>query len=341
MAVFVTGASGFIGQRLCTTLLNHGYEVVASSRGRLQFENANLKVVKCDVCMQESLRPMEGADCVFHLASHVGQWSKDGSEFQRVNVDGTRNVLEAAEQYGVEKVVIVSSAGVYGPGRDGDLLNEDSPKNSNGKTEYEKTKWLAEQLALEFARQGNVSVCVAQPSRVFGPGVLSESNAITKIVRGFLNRRIQLIPAVGRFVGNYVCVDTVVDGLIRIMQFGKDGRSYILGGENLTFASLFQIILEETGNRNWLIPVPLFAVKSFAYWQLAMAKTFSVQPILIPAFVDKYASHNALSSSRAVQELGYQPTDVRAAIASTVRWLQCEQFSGESIRANKSPESVG
>jgi nucleoside-diphosphate-sugar epimerase len=267
---------------------------------------------------------MEGCDYCFHLGGLARQWSPDPNDFWRINVDGTRNVLAAAERCGVERTVFTSTAGVWGPSLHGMLLDENSPRLQRGKTVYELTKQQAENVLHEFVQQTALWACIVNPSRVFGPGPLNEANSLTRIMWQYAKGNWRLMPGFGNAVGNYVHLDDVVEGHLLAMVRGQRGWNYLLGGENLAYRQLFRLIGACLGNQRRLFPVPRLVGFTYSTISTIAASWRGTSPRLTPSFTRKYFSNYPLSIQRAVDELGYRPKPVADGIRETCRWIQSQ-----------------
>ncbi|MCK7461093.1 MAG: NAD-dependent epimerase/dehydratase family protein [Sphingobacterium sp.] len=160
-------------------------------------------------------RAMKGARTVYHLAAYARLWAKDPDHYRKLNVEGTRNVLEAAIDENIEKMVYVSTAGVVGPSADRPM-DEEMPRNAGFFNHYESTKWEAEQLCLSFSQKG-LPVTIVNPSRIYGPGPDTGSNPVTKLAELFIQENGTAVPGSGHDIGSYCYVDDVVDGLIKAM----------------------------------------------------------------------------------------------------------------------------
>jgi nucleoside-diphosphate-sugar epimerase len=321
--VFLTGATGFIGGLLANKLADRDYEVVAMIRnparaGRIQ--HPNIRLVKGDLESKGlMLSAMEGAEVVFHLAALAGVWAP-GDTFERVNVVGTENVLEAAKKVGVPKVVVTSTAGVIGPVVDGPV-HEATVRATDFFSEYERTKFVSEQLIEERARQGQHIVRV-NPSRVYGPGPLNVSNSVTKLIAQYVAGRWRFLPGDGKTAGNYVFVEDVVKGHLLAWEKGRSGERYLLGGEDASYEAFFATIANLSGKHHRLFPLPLGLMLAFGHLQEFLAERFGRQPLITPGWVRKYNYDWRVSSAKAQRELGYTVTPLAAGIERTLSWLQ-------------------
>lgn len=325
MAIFVTGANGFLGSRLCQTLAERGRKVIALCRQQPDDRRLSHQLIQIELGdisdLNRMAKIMGNCSCCFHLAAIAKPWTPDLAAFEQVNVIGTKNVLTAAIDGGVKRLVFTSTAGVYGASMNGEVLDESSVRSVAGKTAYERSKIRAEQVVLDAAAADNLETVIVNPTRIFGPGPLSVGNSLTRIMLQMDQGKWRALPGTGNYVGNYVFVDDVVAGHISAMENGVSGSSYILGGENLSLRELFEMMQEHANIKRRLISIPAFAIYAIAYMQLMRAKVFKIPPKITPAFARKYFADYRLSSEKAKSELGYQPGSVGQGIAKTMEWL--------------------
>jgi farnesol dehydrogenase len=168
---------------------------------------------------------------------------------------------------------------------------------------------------------GGTEVVIASPTRVYGPGYLSESNGVTKMIKQYVEGNWRLIPGDGANSGNYVFVEDVVTGHILAMAKGQNRERYILGGENISYNQLFEYTRTSSGVRKRLYKIPLWMMLSAANLMLALSKVTGKPPLIVPDLVRKFSHNWIVSSQKAVAELGYQPISAREGIHKTVEWL--------------------
>lgn len=324
MKYFITGATGYIGYALTQRLVSQGHTIHALVRSLEKARILNhpeIKVFKGDINDTGSLiSAMTGCEIVFHLAAEARPGASDNSVFERNNVEGTQNVLQTALNLKIKKVVLTSSAGTIQPSGEDTLSDESIPRSTEFFNEYEETKAAAEALALKFAAQG-LDVCIVNPSRVYGPGLPTVSNAVTRIIDQYYRGKWRVIPGDGKSIGNYTYINDVVEGHILASEKGRAGERYILGGENLSFNELFQIIKKVTGKKRLMIkfPVPLMLMTAWIL-QIYGHITRSV-PLITPNWVRKYMYHWRLSNAKAISELGYKVTPFEQGCSETFTWL--------------------
>lgn len=326
MIAFVTGSNGFIGQRLTEQLSSAGHSVRCLVRSPEKFGSLShlpgVTPVIGDLDSEDALASgISGCDTVFHMAAYAKPWSKDKGLPYRINVTGTGNVLKAAFKAGIRRFVFTSSAAVIGPSPGTEPIDESFPRTVPFFNEYEETKAAAEELVRSYSRDGMECVIV-NPSRVYGPGPVNESNAVTKMIRQYSRGTWRIIPGDGTCVGNYVLVDDVARGHILAAMHGKPGERYLLGGENLTFDQFFGTLARLTGRRRRMIRLPvsyMIAGARIMEWQTSFT---GIPPLITAPWVKKYLNHWSLNSSKASADLGYQPVSFADGAKLTLDWLE-------------------
>lgn len=326
MNVFVTGASGYIGRELVKQLLAKGCDVSVLLRGTRDdpfFRQKGISVVRGDLSSREALsRGMTSCEQVYHLAAYARVWSPDPFVYHQVNVEGTCNVLEAARKNGVRKVVFTSTAGVFGPAANGSPVCEHTPRVHPFFNAYEFTKWKAEEVCREYASAYGVPVVIVNPSRVYGAGADTDSNAISRLIRLYCSGKWRFIPGDGKSVGNYVFVNDVVNGHLAAMAHGRPGHRYILGGENVCYNDFFGLLGSLSGLRRKLFHLPMAVMLAFARTELWKARLLNANPVITPEWVKKYLYHWPLSSQKAMSELGYRVTPLSEGLNRTIKQIQ-------------------
>jgi farnesol dehydrogenase len=343
MKVLVTGASGFIGTRLCHRLAESGDQVIAMYRNasRLKdLQHGNITPIEGCIESLESLRnAMQDCEGCFHLAALAKHWSGDPTEFQRVQVAGTSNVLTIARETGIRRVVFTSTAAVFGPAELGNPVNETHPLADQLDSEYERTKRACEPVVRRFQSAG-LDVVTVYPTRVYGPGPLSTSNVLTDIFRRLVAGKWRFIPGNGRAMGNYVFIDDVVAGHVLAMLDSKANEKYLIGGENLSFNQVVEQIQTSSGVsvRTFHVPKPWLLL--FANWQLIQARCLGRVPKITPPFVNKYLKNWCVDCTKAEMEIGYSPTSFQDGFETTLDWIRENAVQGNpSVRTPASPSS--
>ncbi len=322
--VLVTGSTGFLGKCLVTRLAEEGQKVHALYRTESKIKSwrhENISFFKGNLGDPGSIdAAMNNCSHVYHLAAFASVWSRDPDIFYRENVEGTVNVMESALKHGVKRMVFTSTAGVLGPSHEKQNTEE---KQFNGKhfTHYDRSKQMAEARVREYLEKG-LDVVIVNPSRIFGPGSLSESNAVTSMISSYIRGRWRIIPGKGMNVGNFVYVDDAVDCHILAMQKGRSGERYLVGGDNLSFNDFFKTLAEVSGKSHRLFRIPTVVMMLTANLMMGVANLTGRPPAITPSFVLRYTHDWALSSDKAINELGYQPVSFEEGLKKTIEWIR-------------------
>ncbi|MBN1951142.1 MAG: NAD-dependent epimerase/dehydratase family protein [Bacteroidales bacterium] len=326
---FVTGATGFIGHKLTEKLLDQGVMVHAlyRSESKIQhFQHPNLVWFKGSLDDRESLEAaMKDCKYVFHLAAFAKVWSKEQNIFYKSIYEGTLNIMEAAIKMKVEKAVITSTAGVFGPSMEKEMVDEVRPRPNAYFSDYEKYKDMTDRYLMENYTD-KLNFCIVCPSRVYGPGELSDSNAATKLIRLYQAGKYHILPGNGKSVGNYVYVDDVVNGTLLALKNGKRGERYILGGdENVSYIEFFGTISEIIGIKYKLFKLPLAVMLVVSALMKTGAVLFKIPPLITPGWVRKFSYNWYVSVEKAKNELGYKPISLKQGIRKTLVWIMAQE----------------
>jgi len=328
MKYFITGANGFIGTALCQRLVRDGNQVVAYIRSpekAVELLHQNIQLVKGGLENTElMMNSMQGCDGIFHLAAHAKPYNKNREISFTINVLGTQQLLDAALKMKIKKVVITSSAATIEPSHS-IPSDEDTPRTTPYFNDYESTKAKAEELALEYSKKG-LDVVMVNPSRLYGPGLMNQSNSVTKMIDGYCKGSWRIIPGNGSKIGNYVFVDDVVNGHILAMKYGKSGERYILGGDNVTFNEFFKHLEEITSTKRYMIKLPVFVMLGASSLMVAIARLTGKEAMITPAWIKKYLHDWELSSEKATKELTYKITPLEVGMQKTIDWLKTKNY---------------
>jgi farnesol dehydrogenase len=324
--IFVTGGTGFIGTKLVNALVAEGHTVRCLSRStsnRAGLTHERITFVPGNLLDRDSLRKgMEGCTQVYHLAAYAKNWAKDPQEFFRQNVEGMQNVFDSARGAGVQRIVFTSTIVTLGPSRPGEVRDESMPRITHRYyTEYEESKAMAEQKALEQAAAG-FPVVIVNPTRVYGPGKMTEGNSVSLMIDLYDRWKLPVLLNGGREVGNYVLVDDLVRGHLLAMERGRVGERYILGGENVSLKRFFEIVNEVTGRPRPQFTLPPSLAYAFSWTEKKKAEWFGLYPQITPGWVETFLQDWAYTCAKAERELGYRITPLKEGIRMTWEWLQ-------------------
>jgi dihydroflavonol-4-reductase len=322
--VAVTGAAGFIGSSLVRELLDRQARVVALVEPGTEAANLDgLEVERFEADLRDADavgRAVEGAATVFHVAALYRFWAADPQSFYDINVGGTRNVLRAARSTGAGRVVYTSTVGTLG--LRGASTGEPVDETSYAEIDhlfglYKQSKYVAEHEALRAAAEG-LPVVFVQPTTPVGPRDRGPTPTGTTVLE-FLKGR---IPAYVDTTLNIVDVEDVAHGHVLAAERGAVGRSYILGGENLTLQQILATLAGVTG-----LPAPTRQVPSAlalaAAWtsDVVQGRLLHREPTIPLEGAKMSTTHMSFDDTRARQELGYVSRPAREALARAAHWF--------------------
>ena len=328
MTTLVTGATGFIGGNLARALIERDEEVrvlVRPTSNDLAIRNVKAARVIGDLLSPESLRKaVAGCETVYHCAANYSFWSRNGDDIYQTNVQGTRNLLDAARAAGARKVVFTSSVSTIGLPQSGSAdpngpLGKETipPDLSHLVGRYKQSKFQAEQLALSSS-DDNFQVVVVNPCAPVGAWDVKPTPT-GRIPLDFARGRIPGYLATGM---NLVDVSDVAQGHILAMERGRPGERYILGNRNLTLLEVFGILAEITGRRPPRIRFPYWLVIGAAYCDQWLESDLMRREPTIPVEGIKITRHPMyVSSEKAINELGLPQSPVETALENAIRWF--------------------
>ncbi|HTM34640.1 MAG TPA: NAD-dependent epimerase/dehydratase family protein [Vicinamibacterales bacterium] len=325
MSVLVTGATGFTGGHLAATLARRGETVRAlvRTRSRARFDGSPLpalgvQAVDGDLGDPASVRlAAEGVEVVYHIAATYREAGQPDSAYRTINVEGTRNLLEAARAGGARRLVHCSTGGVHGhianpPG------TEDAPFNPGDI--YQETKLEAEQLAREFGRDTGFDVVVARPIGIYGPG----DTRFLKMFRGLARGNFPMLGS-GRAFYHLTYIDDLVEGFRLCGTVpGAKGRTYILAGPRFTtLEELVALVAKELQVRPPRIHWPVWPFWTAGLLCELVCVPLRIEPPLYRRRVDFYTKSRAFDTARARTELGFAPkVDLEEGIHRTAEWYR-------------------
>ncbi len=315
--VLVTGGSGFIGGALVDALAAAGRPVraLARSAGAAQaLRDRGAEPVTGDVLDADSLiRASQGCSVVYHAAGVNTFCLADPTPMERVNVDGSANVIAAAAAAGVGKVVYTSSAAALGEAH-GTVGNENSAHRGSFLSEYERTKYLAERRVLHDAAERGVDVVCVSPSSVQGPGRL---HGTARLLLQYLNGTMKFL--VNTRI-SFLDIADCTTGHLLAEQHGKPGERYILNGATLTTREMIALVASTTGITRRVRWLPGQAAMAAAVVVEAGARAARRKPPICREMIRTVLNGHTYDGSRAERELGLHYTPVEETIARTLRW---------------------
>jgi dihydroflavonol-4-reductase len=319
--ILVTGGKGFLGQHIVKALAERGDEVCVLARPNgTGSEEQN--VLYADIRDAEAVeRAMQGCDAVIHLVSNFRKGGSDKKEAYGVNVDGTMNVLQAAQKHGVKKVVHCSTIGVHGDVKE-IPADENTPFNPGDL--YQETKLIAEQKVWEFYRQTDLPITVIRPISLLGPG----DKRMLKLFKMIKKGRFVMVGR-GEALFQPAYIDDVVQGfMLALDKVEAAGEAFIIGSEEyLPLSSLVALIAEELGAPPPKIRIPLTPVLAMARISEGIFVPLGLEPPLHRRRVSFFQNNRAFKIDKAKRLLDYHTqVSLREAICRTIKWYEANNW---------------
>jgi dihydroflavonol-4-reductase len=320
--VLVTGANGFVGAHVVHALVARRAHVRAFARSGADtraLDGVDCEIVRGDLRDIESVeRAVHGCDEVYHVAADYRLWVVDEPSMYAANVGGTRNLLAASKRAGVAKIVHTSTVGALGIGAD-KIGREDTPVTLGDMVgPYKRSKFLAEQAALDAAREG-LPVVIVNPSTPIG-ALDYKPTPTGRIIVEFLNRRMPAFMETGL---NLVCVEDVARGHLLAAEHGRIGEKYILGGENLTLELMLQRLAAISGLPAPRVKIPYAVAFGFALGAEALARTVTHRaPRASVTEVRMARKKMFFDFTKARAELGYEARAIDDGLARAIEFFR-------------------
>jgi dihydroflavonol-4-reductase len=328
MKCFVTGATGFLGSHVARQLAAGGTELRLLVRANSRTENiADLPAdrVVGDLRDVDSLRRgMAGCEVVFHVAADYRLWARDGRELYQSNVEGTRNILQAARDSGIRRVVYTSSVATMGFGNNGAMTDESTPvalENMIG--DYKRSKFMAEQVVLEAARGGQ-DVVMVNPTTPIGERDIKPTPT-GRIVVDFLKRKFPAYVDTGL---NLVDAKDCARGHVLALEKAVPGERYILGGENLTLKQILDKLAAITRLPSPSIRLPYAVAYATGVVDTLVTGTIRKQePRVTLDSVRMGRKKMFVTSAKAERDLGWAPGPIDGALQRAVEWFRANGYA--------------
>jgi dihydroflavonol-4-reductase len=318
----VTGASGFLGWHVARVLIERGHRVRALCRASSEIRELDVERFTGDLRDPESLtRAAAGCELVFHVAADYRLWSRHPEELYRSNVDGTRNLLDAAAHAGVERIVYTSTVGCIGMPQNS-LGDEDTPVSITDMAgHYKRSKWLAEQVALEKAHAG-LPVVIVNPTAPVGDHDWKPTPT-GKIILDFLRDKLPAFVDTGLNLVD--ACDTAVGHLLAA-EYGRTGERYILGSENLTLQQILERLALIANKPAPATKVPYALAYAAGVITTAWANVTGREPMAPLEGVRMARKKMFVTHAKAARDLGFSPAPAEAALRRAVDWFRANGY---------------
>jgi dihydroflavonol-4-reductase len=328
MKAFVTGATGFVGSHVARVLAEQGADLrllIRSSSDPRNIQGLNADRVIGDLRDPASIeKAMAGCDVVFHVAADYRLWVREPEQMYRANVEGTRSILEAAWKNHVRRVVYTSSVATMGFTSNGRPADEDSPVSLGDMIgHYKRSKFMAEEVALEAGRSG-IDVVVVNPSTPVGEQDIKPTPT-GRIVVDFLKKKFPAYVDTGL---NLVDVSECARGHLAALEKGRSGERYILGGENLTLKQILDKLAAITGLPSPKLRVPyVMALATGVVDEVVTGRILGREPRATIDAVRMGRKKMFVSCAKAELELGWRMVPVDGALRRAAEWFQANGYA--------------
>ncbi len=323
--VLVTGATGFTGSHLAERLAREGHVVRALVRDPARsahLRDCGVEPALGDLRDRDSLdRAACGIELVYHIGALFRPENVSRREMWETNVDGTRNLLDAAIRAGVERFVHCSTVGVHGDVRD-PPANEQAPYAPGDR--YQDSKTEGEKVVLQHMSAGSIPISIFRPGGIYGPRDLR----FLKLIRGIATRRFVMLGS-GKVLYQMIYVADLIDGILLCgTRENAVGNVYILTGEEpQTLNRLAEVVSEVLGVAPPRLRLPVTPVYLAGFACELLCRPFGVNPPLYRRRVDFFRKTRWFDISKAKRDLGFQPkTDLKAGIQLTVDWYRQQGY---------------
>jgi len=320
--ILVTGANGFLGSNLIDELSSRKYRIkafVGPGNTEIILDGRVAEIFHGNILNKDALHEAaKSCDLIIHAAAVTSIWPPRNELQRRININGTANIVEAARQAGVRRMVYVGSATSFGYGSK-ELPGDETREYKGGsyKLDYFDSKYEAQSLVLQAVQRGDVPAVVVNPTYMFGPYDAKPGSGT--LILGTYHHK---IPGGGTGGRNYISVKDVAVGITNALEMGTIGECYILGNENLSYSELFEKISGVIGKPASKVTYPLWLGKIAGLAGSVYGRMFKVMPVLTLVLVKMAIAEHYYTTRKAVQALQLPQTPVEAAIDEAFNWFR-------------------
>ncbi len=322
MNVLVTGGDGLLGSNVVRELLTRGYSVsVFVQPGRQQKTLQGLGVEKLSgnlLNQQEVMDAIAGKDAVIHCAASTSVWPTRSDVVNTVNIEGTRNIVEAVKRFSVKRLIYIGTANSFGFGTKECPGVEGNPyKSAHYGLDYMDSKYKAQQLILNEVKENALPAIIVNPTFMFGPYDSGPSSGA--MIVALFKRKVPGYTAGGR---NYIFIKDAAVAIVNALTMGRIGECYILGNENLSYKEAFEKIATTIGVKAPSLPIPKMFAKLYGRLGSAIGKISNITPAISYPLARIACDEHYYSAAKAVKELGLPQTPVEVGIKECYVWLK-------------------
>lgn len=321
MKVLLTGADGLLGSNVTRELLTQGYEVRAfllEGVEAVTLEGLPIEKVYGNLLNADSVKKaMKGCSTVIHAAANTSIWPDRSAIVRKVNIDGTRHIIDAALQHNIQRLVYIGTANSFGFGSKDNPGDETRPyASAKYGLDYMDSKREAQQLVLKAVEENDLPALTVNPTFMLGPydSKPSAGRMVLSVAKG-------KVPGYTTGGRNYVAVKDVAKAIVNGLKRGSVGESYIGGHLNLNYKEAFSMIAEVVGVKAPALYVPSFASRLYGGIGSTVSKLTNKAPVVSLAMAKISTDEHYFTAAKAVEELGLPQTDVREAIRESYEWM--------------------
>jgi dihydroflavonol-4-reductase len=330
--ILVTGASGFVGRRLVSRLLDtRPQDKVAvfllPTETLPEDLLGKVEVLRGDLRQADTVRAaIRGRDLVFHVAGFISYWVLDAKIMEAVNVGGTRAVVEACLEFKVKRLVHVSSVGAIGFHPDGSEADETTPFNWPESFGYMTTKRDGQKIVMDAVRERGLDAVVVNPASVMGPGDPVRGSAFNRLCGNVCGKKLFM----GTFAGGLAVVDVrdLVETIMAAADKGRSGEAYLSVGANLSYKAVLQMLADDAGTRFIPLVVPTFILVAAGWIAELFSRLTRKRPLITVAYGQLSGWTAYYSSAKSRRELGVSYRDFKETVADGNRYYE-ENFLGK------------
>jgi dihydroflavonol-4-reductase len=321
MTVAVTGGSGHLGSNLVRQLLDEGRKVRCLVREDTRsLDGLDVELVKGDLQDVESLKKLfTGVDTVFHLAARISIVGSEGGLVEKTNINGVKNVIDAALECGVKKLIHTSSIHAFNTNPNDETIDETRPLvEGEGHMAYDLSKSAGQRLVVDAVKNRGLKAVICNPGAVIGPNDFKKSR-VGSVILDIYHRD---MPALIDGGYNWVDARDVAAGIIAAEKKGKIGECYLLTGHWHHITDISKMIQKITGRKTPTAATPMWLAMFSSYFVAAWAKLWGTIPKFTPEAMWSLQKHRYISHEKASKDLGYSSRPTEETIKDTLDWFK-------------------
>jgi dihydroflavonol-4-reductase len=322
MKVILTGADGFLGTNITHELLNRNYTVrafIQPGRPAGLLENMTIEKITGDILNPQEITDVaKGCDAMIHAAANTSIWPARSVVIRKVNIEGTKNVIEAALAAGIKRMVYIGTANTFGFGTKEKPGHEENPYTAGKyKVDYLDSKYRAHQKIMEAVKTRNLPCVIVNPTFMFGPYDSKPSSG--EMIRGVYKGRVPGYTQGGR---NFINVKDAATGIVNALTKGTPGECYILGNINLTYKEIFEKIARVTGSKAPRLSLPKWGTLLFGFINSTLAAVTGKPPTVSYQMARISNDTHFFTAEKAVRNLDLPQNPIEEGIEECFKWLK-------------------